>query len=69
MNIMYLTYLPEVRPEFSICGLEVLGLDPELDPLQMGFSVFLNLNFLKTGFNVLVSDGLQHAPNIGSAWK
>jgi hypothetical protein len=31
--------LPGVRPEFLIRGLEVLGLDPEPDPLQMGFFV------------------------------
>jgi hypothetical protein len=29
-------YVPGVRPEFLIRGLEVLGLGPESDPLQMG---------------------------------
>jgi hypothetical protein len=32
-------HLPEGRPEFLICGLEVLGLGPEPDPFQIGFFV------------------------------
>jgi hypothetical protein len=34
-----------VRPEFLIRGLEMLGLGPEPDPLQMGFFVSFSHKF------------------------
>jgi hypothetical protein len=44
-------YLSGVRPEFLIRGLEVLGLGPEPDPLEMGFFVsFCTKIFSKLGF-------------------
>jgi hypothetical protein len=39
--------LPGVRPEFLLRGLEVLGLGPEPDPLQMGFFVSFQHKFSK----------------------
>jgi hypothetical protein len=66
-------YLLGAQRKFSICGLEVLGLDTEPDPLQMGFFVgFLNSIFSKLGFLcpipgkivfALVSDRVQPALN------
>jgi hypothetical protein len=66
-------YLPGVRPEFSIRGLEVLGLGPEPDPLQIWFfvsfwtKIFSNLGFLSSipwqMVFALVSDRFQPAPN------
>jgi hypothetical protein len=48
-------YLPGVRPEFLIRGLEVLGLGP------LSKCDFFNINFLKTGISVFntMKNGVQ----------